>query len=265
MRLIIGLICIFISLWINATLKSNFRQWALSPLPRPEVARLLSGEFTALGSDYFLMKAAIFYGGEEGLTKAESLWLSKALYLTSYLDPYYFEPYWMAGSILPWEGRIQEAKNILKQGLIYLPQNWQIPFYLGFVSFYFEKNYKEAARYFLRASKLPGAPSYLPLLAARLAVKGNETKMAIIFLQEQLKRFKDIKIRTQLEKRLNTLKIILFLEEAVKKYQQRYRRLPSDLNELVDKKIIPALPLDPYGGRFYLTKEGRVWSTSNLR
>jgi len=265
MRLIAGLFCVFLSVWINTMVKPNLREWTTSPLPKPEAARLLSGEFISLSSDYFLMKAAIFYGSAGKLSETDGLWLSKSLHIASYLDPYYFEPYWMAGTILSWEGHIHEAKEILRKGLQYLPSKWQIPFYLGFISFYFEKNNKEAARYFLMASKLPGSPSYLPLLAARLAAKGKETRIAITFLQEQLKTVKDEKIRRQIEKRLQALQIIAFLEQAIEKYKQIYGYLPSDLNLLVTKNIISAIPPDPYGGQFYLTPEGEVWSTSNLR
>lgn len=265
MRFIAGLLCIFLSIWINSMVKPNLRTWSISPLPKPEAARLLSGEFTVLSSDYFLMKAAIFYGGIENLSKKDSLWLTKTLYLASYLDPYYFEPYWMAGVTLPWEGEIESAKMILKQGLHYLPKRWEVPFYLGFISFYFEKKPAEAARYFLMASKLPNAPFYLPLLAARLAVKGNETSVAIAFLQTELKQTKDNRMCKLLQKRLKALEAIDFLERAVRKYKQRYGHFPPDLNALIKENIISAIPPDPYGGHFYMTEKGKVWTTSNLR
>lgn len=265
MRCLIGLICLFLSAWINTKVQWNLKEWTTSPLPRPESALLLSAEFPPLSSDYFLMKAAIFYSGMAKFKKTESLWLSKALYLASYLDPYYFEPYWMAGVSLPWEGRLQEAKKILKRGLNYLNNRWEIPFYLGFISFYFEHDNKVAANYFLMASKLPNAPTYLPLLASRLAVKGRETRIAIAFLQEQLKMTKEKKIRSRLKKRLKALQAISFLERAVERYKEIYGHLPLELNSLIKQNIISTIPEDPYGGSFYLTEDGRIWSTSNLR
>jgi len=265
MRLVIGILCLCFSIWMHSLLKWELKNWVTSPLPRPEPALFLSGEFALLGSDYFLIKAAVFYSSIVTSSPNGTLWFSKALYLASYLDPYYFEPYWMTGVALPWEGRVEEAKVVLKRGLKYLPQKWQIPFYIGFINFYFEHDNKEAAHYFSIASKLPGAPSYLPLLVARLSIKGGETRIAIAFLQEQIKTVRDEKLKRQLEKRLKAFQAIDFLERAVRKYKQIYGYLPSDLNLLVTKNIISAIPPDPYGGQFYLTPEGKVWSTSNLR
>jgi len=264
-RLIVGIFCFLISVFGHNFIKWELRTWAISPLPRPESALILSGEFAPLTGDFFLVKAAVFYSEVNQKNPEETLWLARAIYLASYLDPYYFEPYWTAGVLLPWEGRIEEARAILTRGLKYLPQRWEIPFYLGFISFYFEHDNREAARYFLKASRLPDSPAYLPLLATRLAVKGSETRMAIAFLEQELQEVEDEKLKERLLKRLTALKAILYLEETLKQYKQRYGRLPVQLEDLVKKRLIPRIPPDPYGGKFYLTETGRIWSTSNLR
>ncbi len=263
-RLFLGILCLLISIFIHSSLKWELKTWITSPLPRPESALILSGEFAPLMSDFFLVKAAVFYGNAINKAPKKTLWFAKVLYLASYLDPYYFEPYWIAGVILPWEGRVKGAKVILNRGLKYLPHNWELPFYLGFISFYFEHNNSKAAHYFFQASKLPKAPSYLSLLATRLAVKGNETPVAIAFLQTQLKNVKDQGLKKRLKKRLHALEAIYFLERALNKYKRIYGNLPLRLEDLVNKHIIAKIPSDPYGGKFYLTKTGRVWSTSNL-
>jgi len=265
-RLILGIFCLLISIVTHTGIKWELESWTTSPLPRPESALVLSGEFAPLTSDFFLVKAAIFYNDIiNQKSSKDSLWLSKALYLASYLDPYYFEVYWMGGVVLPWEGRFKEAEIILKRGLDYIPKNWQIPFYLGFINFYFKHDNKTAARYFFEASKLPNSPPYLPLLASRLAIKGNETRTAIYFLQKELQEIKDKSLKEKLLKRLSALKAILYLEEALEKYKYKYGGLPNQLGELIKKQIIHHIPSDPYGGKFYLTKSGRVWTTSNLR
>ncbi|WP_461834278.1 tetratricopeptide repeat protein, partial [Desulfothermus sp.] len=266
MQLIVGILCLLLSIGLNSLFKWRITEWATSPLPYPEAALLLSGEFSGLSSDYFLVKAALFYGSKVNeITPKDSLWLAKDLNLSSYLDPYYFEPYWMAGIILPWEGRTAEAKQILKRGLKYLKNKWEIPFYLGFISFYFEHNNQEAAHYFFMAAKMPGAPAYLPFLASRLAIKGGETNIAISFLETQLKLVRDEKLRKRIEKRVIALRRIAYLEKAVAIYRKMYHQMPHDLKQLVKAHIISAIPTDPYGGSFYITKEGKVWTTSNLR
>ena len=140
-----------------------------------------------------------------------------------------------------------------------------LPFYIGFNHFYFLQENEKAAFYLMDASKRPGAPSLLPQLAARLMYKANRTENAIIFLQEMIKRTDDESIRKQYETRLNALKAILFLERAATVYQDRFKKPPEKPDDLIAKNIIKEIPQDPYGGEFYIDKDGSIKTTSELR
>ena len=62
MQLVIGILCLLLSIGLNSLFKWSVTEWTASPLPHPGAALLLSGEYNGLASDYFLVKAALFYG-----------------------------------------------------------------------------------------------------------------------------------------------------------------------------------------------------------
>ena len=264
-NLIIGILFLGICIGINLSLPPKARDLATTPLPRPEFARLVSGEFTSLSSDYFLVQAAIFYGSRKNLQDNESEWLGQALSLSRYLDPYYKEPYWMAASVLPWQGEVDHALQILGKGKEYRPDDWKIPFNLGFINFYFRDKPKVAASYFQQASSFQEAPEYVSLLASRLYAKKDQQGTAITFLRKKLQDTQDEMLRKKFKKRLKALNRMRGMEKLLRKYKQLYGNYPDSLQELKQKGLVEELPEDPYGGEFYITKEHRVQTSSELR
>jgi tetratricopeptide (TPR) repeat protein len=118
----------------------------------------------------------------------------------------------------------------------------------------------------MEGAKRPGGSSgILPTLAARLSYQGKRTENAIIFLQEIIKKTEDKNLRWVYERRLAALKEILLLEKAVAIYKERFKREPIQLAELAAKNIIKEIPKDPYGGEFYIDKDGSIKTTSELR
>jgi hypothetical protein len=63
---------------------------------------------------------------------------------------------------------------------------------------------------------------------------------------------------------LEALKKILALEQAAGLYRKKTGRAPRDIQALVDRGYIKDIPTDPYGGRFYMDKNGSIMTTSNL-
>jgi hypothetical protein len=65
--------------------------------------------------------------------------------------------------------------------------------------------------------------------------------------------------------RKEALLALTALQQAVVRYRQRYGRSPAALAELVMTGLIIKLPVDPYGGEFYLDEDGKVQTTSKFR
>jgi len=240
-------------------------------IPSP-ILKITALEFDGLASDFMFLQALVFEGStferkeRPRVKEWEYRWMYNTLNASTDLDPYFFDPYYFGNANLTWEGNLVRETNILlDKGSRSRDWDWMLPFYIGFNNFYFLQDNEKASEYLMEASKRPGASPMLASLAARLAYKANKTENAIIFLQEILSRTDDENTKKMYEMRLNALKGILFLERAAAAYQERFKRQPGKLDDLTAKNIIREIPKDPYGGKFYIDKDGSIKTTSELR
>jgi hypothetical protein len=181
------------------------------------------------------------------------------------LDPYFFDPYFFANATLPWKGGLVEETNILLgKGTRYRDWDWTLPFYRGFNAFYFLQQNEKASEYLMEASRRTDDNSFMATLAARLAYKANKTENAIIFLNQMLQTAVGSSRETY-QTRLDALKGIYVLEQAVKAYRNKFNHLPLNLHEPFFLERFPVFPSDPYGGVYYLDPDGSVKTTSGLR
>jgi hypothetical protein len=118
------------------------------------------------------------------------------------LDPKFLYPYLFGGVTLSIELRRPDLANaILRKGLREHPDVWKIPFLIGFNTYFGEGDAATAARYIGLAAALPGAPKYLPGLAARLYTRGGGRDKALAFLSEVIRQTEDPGLRAQLVER----------------------------------------------------------------
>lgn len=240
-------------------------------LPSP-VLKVTSLEYDGLASDLLYLKALVFYGStwsksvQREVKGWEYDWMYESLKASTDLDPYFLDPYFFANGILTWEAkRVKAVNSLLEKGCEYRTWDYWLPFYLGFNYYYFLNDNVDAAKYLMEASKKPGADPFYAYFAARLAYKGNKTENAIIFLESVLKTTKDKTMRSDYEKRLKALKGIYVLEQALAEYKERIGKYPDKLDAVIAQGVIKRMPVDPYGGMFYIDENGSVKTTSDLR
>ena len=184
------------------------------------------------------------------------------------LDPQYDYVYQVGGIILTERGhRVDLSNRLLKKGLEANPTVWQIPFYIGFNHFFYLHDPLQAAEYMLRASRLPGRPPFLPLLATRLSAEAGNPEVALNFLGEMERQTYDEQIKEQLETRMKELIIerdVRILQTAVNRYTKIANHLPLNLGQLLSAGVLPALPQEPFGGEYrYDAKTGEVISSTH--
>ncbi|KAF0221883.1 MAG: hypothetical protein FD174_214 [Geobacteraceae bacterium] len=244
-------------------------------LPSP-ILKITSLDFDGLSSDILYLKTLVFYGStfvgkdankqQRKLKESEFNWIYDMLKASTDLDPYFLDPYLFANGILTWEAnKIRETNKLLEKGNHYRDWDYWLPFFLGFNHFYFLGDNEKGAEYLMEASKKPGASPLYGHLAARLAYKSNKVENAIIFLENMLEKTDDKTMRKDYETRLKALKAILFLEKGVAAYKEKTGRNPSSLAKLQELGLVEWLPVDPYGGEFYIDKDGSIKTTSDLR
>jgi len=237
----------------------------LSYLPKGEYLKLAVLGYQQMAADLIWLKA-VQHLGEQHQTRAGYLSAYHAVDVLTDVDPTFVFAYQAAGTVLGvWAGLPRESIALLTKGMRNHPEVWQLPFYVGYDYFYELHDPVMGARYFRIASVLPGAPDYLPRLAARMTVEVGDPQAALEFLQRLYQQTEDEQVRQGLARRMKEViaeRDIRFLEEGVRRYKARYGKLPVKLEDLVTREMILKIPEEPFGGMYELqASEGTVTST----
>jgi len=232
-------------------------------------SRILSVGHQGLLSDFLFLKTATFIGGRSNeqqlMSDSDWTYVVRSLDVVTDLDPYFLDPYMLAEGLLAWDAQMPgEANKLLSKGVKFRHWDWRLPFFIGFNNFYFLRDYDTASGFIMQASQLPGSPTYLATLGARLAYYGGKSKTALLFLKEMLAETDDALLKNRLQIRLLALERAVIIEEALDRYKLREGRTPETLDDLVVAGDLSGLPPDPYGGRWFIAKNGRIFSTSKF-
>lgn len=242
----------------------------LGYVPSAEVLRVTVGDQKLLVAHTAVVKVLVYFG-----TLVEKLQNKIVLppeYQNMYttlqtavkLDPYNNDAYYFAQSAFTWEvGRAKEVNAMLDYGMKYRTWDYMLPFFAGFNSAYFLKQYEPAARYMQKAAELSGNP-LLTTLAARYYYESDKSEIGIDFLEMMEKGAKDEQTRKLYRLRRTALQTVVSIQVAVGQFREQNGKLPSRIEELLEYGILKRLPEDPYGGRFYLDDSGSVRATSKF-
>lgn len=247
-------------------------QIKLGYVPEAKAIKYAAADQRYIVADWAVLKVIFYFG--ELIEKARGkgffysppdyLGMFKTLQTALRVEPYNKDAYYFAQAAFTWElGRYKEVNNMLEYGMKYRPWDYQLPFFVGFNCAYFMKDYAKAADYMKKAASISHEPLFANL-AARYFYEAGTTDLGIAFINAMLKSAKDDKERKMYQARRDALMAIKLLSTAVGQYRQRFGVVPASLNDLVISGIIKNLPLDPYGGSFYLDEKEIVHSTSNL-
>lgn len=243
---------------------AEIRAEELAFLPKGNVLRVAVLGYRHAAADLIWLKA-VQYFGEHKQNVTGYRWAYHTTNVVTDLDPQFVRAYYAGGTVLGvWAGLLDESVALLKKGIQHNPQEWRLPYLLGYDYFYELCDPGNGSRYLQMASALPGAPPYLAKLAARLAVEAGNPEAALEFLARFRQQTTDERIREALEQRMKeimTERVIRSLEGAVTHFKAQYGRSPQTLYELVSTGIIDGIPIEPLGGQYVLKSDGVVIST----
>ena len=249
----------------NAFIYNQFVEYTIPS----EYLKPISLEFKGLASDILLFKFMAFIGGRTGqlddFTADDWDAVKNALDTITDLDPRFWDAYLFAQVFLTWnEAHFEDANKMLLKAKKFFPDDYRIPYYIGLNYYNFGGDMKKGAQYLMEASQLPGSPYYLASLAARMSAYGSDYERGIIFLGEMLKQTNSPDVAEQYKMRIKLLQSMHAIDSAIRSFQEKYQRLPDGLSELVKVGAIPSIPEDPYGGKFYISDDGRISTTSKM-
>jgi len=207
---------------------------------------------------------AVQVSGSRQLSPGEYDRLNELLHTVVRFDPRFVVPYFLGGIVLGESpGHANAALDFLSQGERSFPGEWRLPFHAGYLRYFSLGDPVGGGEALLRASRVPGSPEYLPMLASRMLSEGNRTDTALEFLRQMLEQEQDPRRRASLEERVRRVKVerdLQLLEGAITEYRTRTGSLPADLAALVRSGILAGIPAEPFGGRYLLTPDGQVRS-----
>lgn len=244
----------------------------LGLIPHPRVLQALFPDYQELLGASILAKVILYYGSlaeaadspRQLIRKADYPAMSRAVHTALRLDPYNMDGYYFGQAILVWDaGQYKLATDLLEYGMRYRTWDWQLPFFAGFDYAYFLKDKEQAAQMYMRAGDLSGATLFKSL-AGRYLQEAGDTQMAIDYLRALEKSAGKPAVKKALETRTLAFERVWAIEKARDRYNAEQGRMPADIAELVKQGYLSSLPVDPYGGTFYLDESHQVRTTSKF-
>ncbi len=261
----IGLLSLHYVIQRNIDIRSSgLNKGSVDYILPPEYIEAISLGYRPLIADLMWLRV-IQYMGSTG-REYESPWLYNALMIVTTMDPRFREAY-VDGGV--WLSSIMdmgdEAQTLLTAGLTVFPRDWEMCFLMGFNYFFYYRDFAKASEYIARAASLPGSLSFLQDLAVRLYAKAGDPQVAVDFLSHLYQRAPDDETKEKLGQKLKQAIVerdLQGIETAVKKFTVRTGRTPRSLTELVQTGLMYSVPVEPYGGTYYISGDGKAMTTT---
>jgi hypothetical protein len=228
---------------------------SVSWIRSPGLMQRLALNYDALAADVYWVRAVQYYGDtrlSKDPNKNYNL-LYPLLDITTTLDPD-FKIAYRFGAILLSEGypggagKPDEAIALLEKGMKHAPERWEYPYDAGFVEYWWKEDYPTASAWLLKASKVRGAPNWLPTVAASMLAQGGSradarqlwTQIGENTDQDWLKRAARRGIA-----QIDAEEQIEVLQTVVARYRQGTGQLPQRWADLMRVGLLRGVPLDP--------------------
>jgi tetratricopeptide (TPR) repeat protein len=252
-------------------------------------ARRLSVGYSMLGADLYWIRAIQYYGGtrlrldsaaQDRRGRSEDRLLPGAgasadtrdfellyplLDLTTTLDPrfnlaYRFGAIFLAEPSPGGAGRPDLAIALLEKGLRERPDKWEYMQDIGFVNYWWRRDYQEAAKWFDKASQVPDAPWFLRSLAAVTLAEGGDRKSSRTMWMAIRQSAEIDWLRSDADRRLqqlDTMDLIDAVQRAVDAAAPRTGKL-TKWPDLIRAGVLRGVPVDPAGVPLGIDDEAQV-------
>ena len=256
----------------TAYMRSKPVEEKLGYMPSIKILKPMSVDHKELIGASLVIKVLMYFGrivgkeqeGKVRVAPPDLTGMSRLLHGAVQLDPYNMDAYYFAQGFLTWDAKqFKVANDLLDYGMKYRTWDWYLPFFAGFNSAYFMKDYAKAAEYYKRAGDLSGSDLHKSL-AGRYMQESGQTDLAIVYLTAMEKGEKNQALKKNYQIRLAAFHEVKRIETARDRFMAEHGGLPVSVEQLVQLGFLASAPIDPYGGRFYLEASGKVATTSKF-
>ena len=205
-------------------------------------------------SDFYWL-SSIQYFGER---RADYSQMDDLIKLTNDLDPRFSYPYAFAVLVLPEIKMTDQALEIGQRGVKEADPNWKIPYYTATTYHINKADIKNAAKYFDIAANTAGAPEGIKRITASYSARPDlreQTKQIWIGIMENSN---DEVVRERAKAYVYHYELLDLLEQSAKIFKENFGAYPEPIEELFNKKILKAIPEDPFGFKYSIDQDGRA-------
>jgi tetratricopeptide (TPR) repeat protein len=231
-----------------------------------EAVRRMSLSFTPLVADLYWIRAVQYYGGTRLSTSATKSYdlLYPLLDIATSLDPrfvmaYRFGSIFLAEGYPGGPGRPDLAVALLQKGFRADPARWRYLQDIGFVYYWWLRDYQAAAAWFEKAADIPGAPWWLRSLAAATKVQGGDRRGSRALWQSLRDSADNEWLRNNATWRLAQLDALDAMDQltaVVAAFRARTGQNPPSWDALVRARLLSSRPVDPAGAPYVLDPAG---------
>lgn len=227
--------------------------------------RQMSLGYDSLVADIYWTRAVQYYGSRAGIDGAKFDLLWPLLDIATTLDSkliiaYRFGAIFLSEPPPAGAGRPDLAVELVKRGIAANPDNYYLSGDLGFLYYWRLKDYPKASEAYLEGSKIPNAPSWLKMMAARIAAKGGALETSRMIWSQIYETSQDKTVRDEALKTLRGLRAQedeAQLDEVAQEYKNRFGHFPASASELRDAGLLRGTPTDPAGYPYVFGGDGK--------
>jgi tetratricopeptide (TPR) repeat protein len=223
----------------------------------PGLVKKMALGYNGLLADFYWMRTIQYYGRFDEADKRRVRYknLYTLLDITTTLNPYHLDAYRTGSFFLAAEdpigaGQPEEALKLLDKGLRDHPGEWPLVYDKGFIYYWNLQDFKAAGETWLQAAKIPGAPEWLPSLAAASMSRGGELTVAIAIWQDRYLQSSREDEREMAKNRLISFKVaqdIWGWQTLAEKYREKNGAFPKNLETLAADHGLRYSLTDPLG------------------
>ncbi len=222
--------------------------------------------YNSLLADIYWTRAVQYYG-DNALTKgAKFKLLWPLLDITTTLDPQLTAAYRFGAIFLSEQppigaGRPDLAIQLIQRGIAANPDDWQMDANLGFLYYWFLKDYEKSTAAYLRGSQNPKAPGWLGMMAARVSLKGDGVDTSKMMWAQIFNTTPNEAIRKSALEHLQGLQALQDTQELnrlAENYNKGFGHYPKTMQELLDAGLVRQIPTDPSGVPYVYGPDGKA-------
>ncbi len=227
----------------------------LAYFPSGVALKELAIEYHELVADFIWLTAIDYYGRHQE-TDRRYEWLGHIFWILTTLDPRFIGAYHFGAITLAWDAhKPNEALRLLYRGMKANPLNWRLPFDAGFINYLLIGDYESAARLFRIAANLPNAWSVVERWVPYATARSGDFATARQMWKELYENTENRKLKELIVRQLKWLRLeesLAEIQSAVNEFVEKEKRAPVSIEELLRKKYLKRIPVEPYGGKFFL-------------